>query len=115
MEVVPKVTFAHLDKTVEFESGKLPYHEHGKPESILDVALNFGINLEHACGGVCACTTCHVHVTKGKENLSPEEDDQGRHHGGYAGMESQLRERRRRIVEPGQCDSPAKEHCYFSA
>ena len=42
MEVVPKVTFANLDKTVEFESGKLPYHEHGKPESILDVAMNFG-------------------------------------------------------------------------
>jgi len=59
MEVVPKVTFAHLGKTVEFESGKLPYHEHGKPESILDVALNHGINLEHACGGVCACRIRH--------------------------------------------------------
>ena len=76
MEVVPKVTFANIGKTVEFESGKLPYHEHGKPESILDVALNFGISLEHACGGVCACTTCHVHVKIGKENLSPEEDDE---------------------------------------
>jgi len=76
IKVVPKVTFAYLNKTVEFESGKLPYHEHGKPESILDVALNFGINLEHACGGVCACTTCHLHVTKGKENLSAEEDDE---------------------------------------
>jgi 2Fe-2S ferredoxin len=76
MELVPKVTFAHIGKTVEFESGKLPYDEHGKPESILDVALNFGINIEHACGGVCACTTCHVHVTKGQENLSPAEDDE---------------------------------------
>ena len=73
---MPKVTFANLDKTVEFESGKLPYQEHGKPESILDVALNFGIQLEHACGGSCACTTCHVHVTKGQENLSPAEDDE---------------------------------------
>jgi len=76
MGVVPKVTFANLNKTVEFESGKLPYQEHGKPESILDVALNFGIQLEHACGGVCACTTCHVHVKAGKENLSPEDDDE---------------------------------------
>jgi len=76
MKVVPKVTFANIGKTVEFESGKLPYHEHGKPESILDVALNFGIPLEHACGGVCACTTCHLHVTNGKENLSPEDDDE---------------------------------------
>ena len=59
--VVPKVTFLDIGRTVEFESGKLPYQEHGKPESILDVALNFGIQLEHACGGSCACTTCHVH------------------------------------------------------
>jgi len=63
---------------VEFESGKLPYHEHGKPESILDVCLNFGMHLEHACGGNCACTTCHVIVTKGMENLSEmDEDEEG--------------------------------------
>ncbi len=73
---MPKVTFANLGKTVEFESGKLLYQEHGKPESILDVALNFGIPLEHACGGVCACTTCHVHVTAGEANLSPADDDE---------------------------------------
>jgi ferredoxin, 2Fe-2S len=73
---VPKVTID--GKTVEFESGKLPYHEHGKPESILDVCLNFGIHLEHACGGNCACTTCHVIVTKGMENLSEmDEDEEG--------------------------------------
>jgi len=73
---VPKVTID--GKTVEFESGKLPYHEHGKPESILDVCLNFGMHLEHACGGNCACTTCHVIVTKGMENLSEmDEDEEG--------------------------------------
>jgi 2Fe-2S ferredoxin len=78
-EVVPKVTFVNFDRTVEFESGKLPYAEHGRPESILDVALNFGIQLEHACGGSCACTTCHVHVKQGENNLSPmEEDEQDR-------------------------------------
>jgi 2Fe-2S ferredoxin len=74
---VPKVTFANTGQTVEFESGKLPYHEHGKPESILDIALNFGIQLDHACGGSCACTTCHVIVKAGDEkNLSePDEDE----------------------------------------
>ena len=73
---MPKVTID--GKTVEFESGKLPYHEHGKPESILDVCLNFGLHLEHACGGNCACTTCHVIVTKGMENLSElDEDEEG--------------------------------------
>jgi 2Fe-2S ferredoxin len=73
---VPKVTFVNVDKTVEFESGKLPYDEHGKPESILDVAINFGIQLEHACGGSCACTTCHVIVKQGDDNLSPADDDE---------------------------------------
>lgn len=73
---MPKVTFSNLDRTVEFEHGKLPYDEHGKPESLLDVALNFGIQLEHACGGSCACTTCHVIVKSGDENLSPADDDE---------------------------------------
>lgn len=73
---MPKVTFVNYDKTVEFESGKLPYGEHGKPESLLDIALNFGLHLEHACGGNCACTTCHVWVKQGQNNLSPMDDDE---------------------------------------
>ncbi len=77
---MPKVTFTNIGRTVEFESGKLPYSEHGLPETILDVALHFGISLEHACGGSCACTTCHVHLKKGQEvNVSRmEEDEQDR-------------------------------------
>lgn len=58
------------DVTVQFDSGSLPYHEHGLPESILDVALHFGVPLEHACGGNCACTTCHVVVRSGDANLT---------------------------------------------
>jgi ferredoxin, 2Fe-2S len=70
------VTFLPEGKTVEFEEGKLPYRDHGRPESILDVALNFDIHLEHACGGSCACTTCHVIVQEGESNLSEAEDDE---------------------------------------
>jgi 2Fe-2S ferredoxin len=71
-----RVTFLPANQSVEFEHGKLPYLEHGKPQSLLDVALNFGIHLEHACGGNCACTTCHVVVRKGQELLSELEDDE---------------------------------------
>ena len=73
---MPKVTFIKDGKetTVEFEKGKLEYQHHGLPESFLDVAMNFGIPLEHACGGSCACTTCHVIIRKGMENLSEMED-----------------------------------------
>ena len=35
-----RLTFLPENKTFEFEHGKLPYQDHGKPESILDVAMN---------------------------------------------------------------------------
>ena len=38
--------------------------------------MNFGLHLEHACGGNCACTTCHVVVKKGKELLNEMDDDE---------------------------------------
>jgi ferredoxin, 2Fe-2S len=71
-----KLTFMPSGQSVEFENGKLDYQEHGKPQSILDVAMNFGIHLEHACGGSCACTTCHVVVKKGKELLSEASEEE---------------------------------------
>ncbi len=71
-----RVTFLPEGKVVEFEHGKLPYKDHGKPESLLDVALNNGVRLDHACGGNCACTTCHVWVKQGSELLSEMEDDE---------------------------------------
>jgi 2Fe-2S ferredoxin len=75
---MPKVTFIKDGRktTVEFERGKLDFKEHGLPESFLDVAMNFGIPLEHACGGSCACTTCHLIVREGGENLSEMEDNE---------------------------------------
>ena len=75
-EYTVQVTFLPDGKTVQFEHGKLPYKDHGKEQSILDVALNNDIPLDHACGGNCACTTCHVIVTKGMENLSEMDDDE---------------------------------------
>jgi 2Fe-2S ferredoxin len=75
-ENLVQITFLPEGKTVTFERGKLPYEDHGKEESILDIALNFGIPLDHACGGNCACTTCHVWVKEGAENLSEMDDDE---------------------------------------
>jgi 2Fe-2S ferredoxin len=71
-----KVTFLPQDVTVEFDPAALPYGGHGKPVSLLDIAQHFGIQLEHACGGNCACTTCHVVVRRGEANLSEMEDDE---------------------------------------
>jgi len=41
-----------------------------KGEHLLEVAMEHGINIEHACGGVCACSTCHVYVEQGQSSLS---------------------------------------------
>ncbi len=45
-------------------------------ESILEVALDHGINIEHSCGGVCACSTCHVYIQKGSELLKEADEDE---------------------------------------
>ena len=70
-----QVTFLPEGKTVTFEHGKLPYEDHGKEESILDVALNNRITLDHACGGNNACTTCHIWV-KVDGGISEADDDE---------------------------------------
>ena len=47
---MPKVTFIIDGETteIEFEHGQVPYSNHGKPESFLDLAKNFHVPLEHA-------------------------------------------------------------------
>ena len=56
MAKLVKVTFLPLGKTVEVDLDQMPYKEHGKPESFLDIALNHGRHLEHPGGGHGAST-----------------------------------------------------------
>ena len=47
-------------------------------QSILEVALKNDIDLHHNCGGVCACSTCHLYINEGEnfvEELSDKEED----------------------------------------
>jgi len=46
--------------------------------SILEIAEDNGVHLNHNCGGVCACSTCHIYVEKGEdalEEISDKEED----------------------------------------
>jgi 2Fe-2S ferredoxin len=46
--------------------------------TLLEVALMNDIDLHHNCGGVCACTTCHLYIEKGMEfveEISDKEED----------------------------------------
>jgi 2Fe-2S ferredoxin len=74
-----KITFMPMNVTVEVDPEKLPYGDTGRPGSILDIALAHGIDVDHSCGGVCACSTCHCIVREGGDTISemsePEEDE----------------------------------------
>jgi 2Fe-2S ferredoxin len=74
-----QITFIFPDKTVktvQVDPDRIPYGETGQPGSILDIALGHGIDLEHVCGGVCACATCHVIVRQGLESCNEGTDDE---------------------------------------
>ena len=73
---IHRVTFLPLNVTVTVDDEKYPLADHGQPGSLLDIALAHGIELEHNCGGSCACTTCHVIVRDGEKGLSDMYDDE---------------------------------------
>lgn len=55
-------------KTVDAEAGY----------SILEITEEHDVHLNHNCGGVCACSTCHVYVLSGEdflEEISEKEED----------------------------------------
>jgi ferredoxin, 2Fe-2S len=63
---MPKVNFKSPldDVSVEVEPGT----------SILEAAEQCGAHVGHSCGGVCACSTCHVWVKRGLDSLPEQED-----------------------------------------
>jgi 2Fe-2S ferredoxin len=54
-----KVTFLPEGRTIEVQEG----------HTILEGALLQDVDLDHACGGVCACSTCHIIVKEGFDEL----------------------------------------------
>ncbi len=71
-----KITFQPLGKTVTVDPTKLPLSREGKPGSILDIADGFDVEIDHACGGVCACSTCHVIVRAGFDSIPEATEDE---------------------------------------
>lgn len=69
-----KVKFTFEDekiKSVTVENAEEGY-------SILEIAEENDVHLNHNCGGVCACSTCHVYVEAGEdflEEISDKEED----------------------------------------
>lgn len=66
---MPKVTFKSPlspgeERTVDVARGT----------TLLDAAESAEAQVGHTCGGVCACSTCHVWIRKGLETLSEQSD-----------------------------------------
>jgi 2Fe-2S ferredoxin len=68
------LTFLPMNVTVEVDPEKVPYGVTGQPGSILDIALTHGVDIDHACGGVAACSTCHCIVRSGERSFSEMSD-----------------------------------------
>jgi len=67
--------------TYQFEQKGLEpvtFNEVEPGQSLLELALKNDIDLHHNCGGVCACSTCHLYLEEGQdfvEELSDREED----------------------------------------
>jgi 2Fe-2S ferredoxin len=75
-----KITFIEQEHgethVVEVDPGRIPYQRSGLAGSLLDIALGNGIEIEHTCGGVCACSTCHSIVKKGLDSCNEATEDE---------------------------------------
>ncbi|MFM1871007.1 MAG: ferredoxin, 2Fe-2S type, system [Planctomycetota bacterium] len=45
-------------------------------QTILEAAMDQGLALDHACGGVCACSTCHVKIKTSGECFTEASEDE---------------------------------------
>lgn len=71
-----RITFLPEGKVVDVDPAALPYSRDGEVGSVLEIALGNGIDIDHACGGVCACSTCHVIVREGLESCNDATEDE---------------------------------------
>ena len=75
-----RVTF-HIEETGEkkvfqVNPAELPYGHTGLEGSVLDIAYGADIDIDHSCGGVCACATCHVKVREGLKSCTKATEDE---------------------------------------
>jgi len=67
--------------TFQFEDSTIPTKKvagNFEGTSILEITEDAAVHLNHNCGGVCACSTCHIYVEQGDqsiEKVSDKEED----------------------------------------
>ncbi len=71
-----RIQFEGTGKTIEVDPSRIPYDDHGLPGSILEIAMGHGVEIDHACGGVLACSTCHIKVKQGLSSCSEATEEE---------------------------------------
>jgi ferredoxin, 2Fe-2S len=79
---MPKVIFLPFNSAVNGMKGK----------SLLDLAFENDIVIEHNCGGLCACTSCRVLIKKGMHLIKrkSEEENEILYNSGFIESECRL-------------------------
>ncbi len=63
---MPKVKFLPSGTEIEVDEGY----------NLLDAALDNDVQIDHNCGGNCACSTCHVIIEEGIDSLEEKSEDE---------------------------------------
>lgn len=63
---MPKIRFLPANIEVDVKVGT----------AILDAALDNNIQIDHNCGGNCACSTCHIIIEGGYDSLEEMSEDE---------------------------------------
>ncbi len=72
------LTLANTGQSFAVDPERLP-DEEGQKGSVLATLLHHDVEIDHSCGGVLACATCHIYVRKGLGSAPgaiEEEEDQ---------------------------------------
>ena len=65
---MPKITFT------DPEGNRTVVEVPARHDDLLEIAEEHGVKMGSACGGVCACSSCHVYVRKGGDSLEEMTD-----------------------------------------
>ena len=73
-----RLTVRNTGLVIDVDPEALPDGHEGQPGSLLSLLLDNGVEIDHTCGGVVACSTCHIYVERGFESapdpIEEEED-----------------------------------------
>ncbi len=86
-----QIKFLPMETSVAVVPEEITSKQDGLSGSILSLAIQAGLDIDHSCGGVCACSTCHVIIREGLDSCNEATEDEEDMLDLAPGLESQSR------------------------